>query len=281
MTRSAIVTAVCDLQAARKLAQLSPATSHHFCSVCQCYHLGSLNRVDHNNWQFRDVTLLRQHATNWRNAGSSTDQEKIFKDHGVRWSELWRLPYWDPTRQLAVDSMHCLFEGLIQRHVHEVLQLTDTKLPTAPAFSHDFTKYKLDGAPLLLKEKEVKQVTSIHALLLQSIQHQDTQASTHTALNDSQSDTVMTENTMSIDTTTDGGTGEGFETLRKKLMTKNLNALTFVCIKEIPGCTLEQCQNQRKDVLARALVEWVSSTVLTYAQGLTLSVAKDKAIDSP
>ena len=39
-------------------------------------------------------------------------QDRIFKDSGVRWSELWRLPYWDPTQQLVMDSMHCIFEGL-------------------------------------------------------------------------------------------------------------------------------------------------------------------------
>jgi hypothetical protein len=35
------------------------------------------------------------------------DREKIFTKYGTRWSELWRLPYWDPSRQLVVDAMSC------------------------------------------------------------------------------------------------------------------------------------------------------------------------------
>ena len=34
------------------------------------------------------------------------------KETGVRWSELLRLPYFDPIRFLTVDPMHCLFLGI-------------------------------------------------------------------------------------------------------------------------------------------------------------------------
>src|SRR5256884_6645207 len=34
------------------------------------------------------------------------------KQTGVRWSELLRLPYFDPIRFLTVDPMHCLFLGI-------------------------------------------------------------------------------------------------------------------------------------------------------------------------
>src|SRR5256714_6187641 len=30
----------------------------------------------------------------------------------VRWSEIYRLPYFDPTKFLIVDPMHCLFLGI-------------------------------------------------------------------------------------------------------------------------------------------------------------------------
>ena len=57
--RCAIIAAVMDLLAARKAAQLSPVTSHFYCSVCQCYHLDTLGRTDHEEWQFRDSAELR------------------------------------------------------------------------------------------------------------------------------------------------------------------------------------------------------------------------------
>ena len=34
------------------------------------------------------------------------------KQTGVRWSELLRLPYFDPIRFIIVDPMHCLFLGI-------------------------------------------------------------------------------------------------------------------------------------------------------------------------
>ena len=37
--------------------------------------------------------------------------ESICKQTGVRWSELLRLPYFDPVRFVTVDPMHCLFLG--------------------------------------------------------------------------------------------------------------------------------------------------------------------------
>jgi hypothetical protein len=39
----------------------------------------------------------------------------------VRYSELLRLPYYEPTRFLIVDSMHNLFLGLIKEHFQGIL----------------------------------------------------------------------------------------------------------------------------------------------------------------
>ncbi|KAJ7260672.1 hypothetical protein C8J57DRAFT_478821 [Mycena rebaudengoi] len=32
---------------------------------------------------------------------------------GLRHSELWRLPYWDPTKTVTIEPMHCLLEGVL------------------------------------------------------------------------------------------------------------------------------------------------------------------------
>ncbi|KAF9233015.1 hypothetical protein BU15DRAFT_7288, partial [Melanogaster broomeanus] len=62
-------------------------------------------------------------AEQWRDAPSTAERERLFKEHGVRWSELWRLPYWDPARQLVVDAMHCILEGLVAHHTRRLLVL--------------------------------------------------------------------------------------------------------------------------------------------------------------
>ncbi|PIL30343.1 hypothetical protein GSI_07528 [Ganoderma sinense ZZ0214-1] len=110
--RCGIALVVCDLPAARKTSQLAASTSMIFCSVCNCWdvrdHRGHIirewrklrGRYDYEQWQPRDIEVLRKAAADWRDAPSVSDQEKIFAVHGVRWSPLWRLPYWDPSRQL-------------------------------------------------------------------------------------------------------------------------------------------------------------------------------------
>lgn len=93
LTCCAIAAAVMDLLATRHTSQLAPVTSHHFCTVWQCYHISNLNRTDHANWREQDNDALRKHAEEWRDASSSKDQKTIFTNYGTRWSVLWKLPY--------------------------------------------------------------------------------------------------------------------------------------------------------------------------------------------
>ena len=143
--RCGIALVVCDLPAARKTSQLAASTSMIFCSVCNCWdvrdHRGHIiqewrnlrGRYNYEQWQPRDIEVLRKAAADWRDAPSVSDQEKIFAAHGVRWSPLWRLPYWDPSRQLVVDSMHCLLEGLVKFHCTRALQLHGAAVYSDPA----------------------------------------------------------------------------------------------------------------------------------------------------
>ncbi|EIN14144.1 hypothetical protein PUNSTDRAFT_58107, partial [Punctularia strigosozonata HHB-11173 SS5] len=120
LTHSVIANGVCDLPAARKTSSLAPSISKIFCSLCD-YWRRLLNRTDYEAWNMRDGSEMRSFAERWRDASSTREQDDIFKRHGVRWSELWRLPYWDPTIQLVVDPMHCLYEGLAKFHFTTVL----------------------------------------------------------------------------------------------------------------------------------------------------------------
>jgi len=147
VTRSAIACVVCDLPAARKSAQLASVTSHFYCSACHCVHTSSLGRtdVDSKYWQFRNKAELRAYTFKYRDADSVKEWNKLFCTNDVQWSPFWRLPYWDPARQLVVNSMHCLLEGLAQAHFRKYLGLTTTFAMKAqseadlrPAFSHTF-----------------------------------------------------------------------------------------------------------------------------------------------
>ena len=60
----------------------------------------------------KDSAEHRKNALNWRKCRSDTERNKFVKRTGVRWSELLRLPYFDPIRFVTVDPMHCLFLGI-------------------------------------------------------------------------------------------------------------------------------------------------------------------------
>lgn len=177
VARAAIICEVCDLPGARHLGGLAPCNSHKFCSVCQLSGLQNLGNCEKEKWQHRDATEIRRLATAWRDAPTLEAQNEIYKTHGVRWSELYRLPYYDPTRQLIVDSMHCILEGLIKEHFRMVLKLTTTdakaKADTVPAFSHSFTyplpldSHKRTKLPLRqqLDANSIRDVGHIHNAL--------------------------------------------------------------------------------------------------------------------
>ena len=135
-----------------------------------------LNRVRHFPMIVFKSTLTTQlqiveGSKAWRDASSESQRKKLFQAHGVRWSELWRLPYWDPPRQLVVDSMHCIFEGLVPYHFREILGLTTanakTKFEDPPAFRYSFETVDAEVNQTLaddqkLNEREIMQVEKIH-----------------------------------------------------------------------------------------------------------------------
>jgi len=212
-TRSAIIAAVMDLPAARHTSQLAGHGSHFYCSACQCFHLSTMGRTDHEQWVLRDAEEMRRAAYGWLNASSTPEREEIFQNHGTRWSELWRLSYWNPTRQLVVDAMHCILEGHAHNHFRTVLQLTSlsaaTPSPPEIAFSHKFTKVNPEDKsfPDGMSVKEVKQIAAIHLLLTAALEGTDS----HGVVVDQEAfDQSMND-------------------LSKRLTNKNTKPLQFVC----------------------------------------------------
>jgi len=153
--RCAIVAAVMDLLAARKASQLAPVTSHFYCSVCQCYHLDTLGRTDHESGSF----VTERHSDNMQRSGRMPQLWKTKKIYSnlmaPAWSEMWRLPYWDPTRQLVVDAMHCIWKASLI--IISILSL-DWLISPQPAnqrsrrhLRHRFTKVDPEDTPLPMK----------------------------------------------------------------------------------------------------------------------------------
>ena len=144
--RSAVAAAVMDFPAARSTNGLSSVSSHHYCSVCQCWHQSTYGATDFEHWKNRDDAHTRKVATEWLNAPSTDAREQLFKTYGVRSSEFYRLSYWCPSRQIVVDGMHCIFERICQVYARRALGLEQVdpkkKKPGKPrkvaAFYYEF-----------------------------------------------------------------------------------------------------------------------------------------------
>lgn len=117
--KAAIIPLVCDLPAARKMAGMGSHMFHLFCSEC-LLPLREIENLDFTQWPRRSCDEHRAAAIKWKTASSSDAQRLLFLQNGIRWSELLRLPYWDPTSFVVIDTMHCFFLGLFRCHVNDV-----------------------------------------------------------------------------------------------------------------------------------------------------------------
>lgn len=116
LIRAALVPVICDLPAARQIMAFASFASINFCCYCGL-KLHDIDNVDMDTWPsgIKDRDEYVRKAERWRDA-SAKDRLKLFEDHGVRYSELLRLPYWDPLRFVVVDSMHALLLGNLKHH---------------------------------------------------------------------------------------------------------------------------------------------------------------------
>lgn len=116
---SALVPVVCDLPAARQVSGTASHAATHFCSFCTLpFH--DIDNLNIDSWSTRTYEEHMESASAWKAAESSEDRLKLYRQTGIRWSELLRLPYWDPTTFVVLDCMHSLLLGNLKRHCREI-----------------------------------------------------------------------------------------------------------------------------------------------------------------
>jgi hypothetical protein len=120
--RAILVPVVSDMLAARQAGGFASPTATDFCTRCNL-KIQDIENLDRSTWPERDVVQQIQHAKCWRDAESIKEQERLFKDHGVRWSPLLDLPYWDPVLFTAIEPMHLFDTGLFQTHCRQVWKI--------------------------------------------------------------------------------------------------------------------------------------------------------------
>lgn len=115
------VKAVCaclasDIPAATQVA----GQGHHSTTEFVCPHC----HIDKGDLEYscperplRDPQSRRELLDLWDQCVTEDDQDAFFKKHGIRRSELDRLPYWDPLLMKVIEAMHLFFLNLLKRHL--------------------------------------------------------------------------------------------------------------------------------------------------------------------
>jgi hypothetical protein len=125
LVRCALIPLIADVPAVRKTAGWTSHSANKFCSFCKQLKEDMAN-FDVRSWARRTWAEHMAAAVQWRDAPTLEDRNALFEMHSIRWSELLRLPYWDPTRFAVVDAMHNLFLGIFADHCRVIWEMDDT-----------------------------------------------------------------------------------------------------------------------------------------------------------
>ncbi|KAF6745571.1 hypothetical protein DFP72DRAFT_824306 [Ephemerocybe angulata] len=116
--RAATAPVLCDALGSRQICGYGSPTSTFFCTFCWLRY-SDIENLDKHSWPERHVEEHRYWAELWQLSDLPTRQ-KIFEDHGIRYTPLLRLPYFNPVEHVVVDTMHNLYLGLLQRHCRSI-----------------------------------------------------------------------------------------------------------------------------------------------------------------
>ena len=67
--------------------------------------------VERSEWVLRNKADHKAQASNHRDARTRTEQKEIEREHGVKYSMLNELPYFNPPLMCVIDPMHNLLLG--------------------------------------------------------------------------------------------------------------------------------------------------------------------------
>jgi hypothetical protein len=102
---------ICDLVAARRITGLPNHNALEPCSICL------IKRSELGNIAIVDDKKCRRTDTDCRDAiqrvAETTDRDKLT---GIRYSPLYRLPYFSPTKMTIIDVMHTVFLNVVHHH---------------------------------------------------------------------------------------------------------------------------------------------------------------------
>ncbi|KZV89288.1 hypothetical protein EXIGLDRAFT_771925 [Exidia glandulosa HHB12029] len=121
LVRAVLIAVVCDHPALCRVCGF--ADKNHGNAPCTRCKISQKDiktaKAVRETFEPRDGAEHKRRAYEWK-ALAPEKRDAYFKEHGVRWYELARLPYFDPVRMAVVDPMHCLLLGVVKNLWFEV-----------------------------------------------------------------------------------------------------------------------------------------------------------------
>ena len=127
--RAALLCVSCDIPAARKVCGIIGHSALMGCSRCKKKfptkafgEKANYGGFDVDKWTPRTNDEQKKYAYDHLTAITVTQQKNIEREHGIKYSVINELPYYDTVRHMAIDLMHLLFLG-IAKHTFKTWQL--------------------------------------------------------------------------------------------------------------------------------------------------------------
>ena len=164
VVRCALICVVSDLPAARKVGGFASIHHTQMCAMCHCTRRqqDSLNDSFATLGTRRTNEEIRNSAQLYLDAADEKERNETVHNSGIRWSELFRLPYFDTSCFVVIDAMHNLFLGLVQEHFDILgIKLNNTKSNTTPSIVINIPEESINK----LNEHERKSVSRLINML--------------------------------------------------------------------------------------------------------------------
>jgi hypothetical protein len=118
LCRAAIVLLLGDLLAARKISGIN-----RWCTQCPIA-ASDIDNIQPDTWpRLLTGDEHRELAEKWK-ALDTKGRKKHFKKHSIRYSELLRLPYWDPVRFTVIELSHNLLSNNADHHLRVLFEMS-------------------------------------------------------------------------------------------------------------------------------------------------------------
>ncbi len=136
LVRAVLSCVACDIPAARKVCGFLGHNARLGCSIClKQFPTESFGQHPdfsgfiRSEWPQRSIDVHREKAKEHSECKTHSAQIDIEKEHGIRFSLLLDMPYFNPIRMTIVDPMHNLLLGTAKCMMTIWTELTKTGIP--------------------------------------------------------------------------------------------------------------------------------------------------------